>query len=89
MNRLKKILRSTEGLGTEATRANIIDRLFEMSYIEKQKGKIVSTEKGHKLIAQIPAMVADPVTTAKWELALAGIESGKLTRRILWLIRKT
>lgn len=76
---IKKILRSTEGLGTEATRANIIDRLFEMGYIEKQKGKIVSTEKGRKLIAQIPAMVADPVTTAKWELALAGIESGKLT----------
>ena len=76
---IKKILRSTEGLGTEATRANIIDRLFEMSYIEKQKGKIVSTEKGRKLIAQIPAMVADPVTTAKWELALAGIEAGKLT----------
>ncbi|RKV77882.1 MAG: DNA topoisomerase III, partial [Neisseria sp.] len=41
--------------------------------------KIVSTEKGRKLIAQIPAMVADPVTTAKWELALAGIEAGKLT----------
>lgn len=76
---VKKILRSTEGLGTEATRANIIDRLFEMGYMEKQKGKIVSTEKGRKLIAQIPAIVADPVTTAKWELALAGIESGKLT----------
>ncbi|UOO85673.1 DNA topoisomerase 3 [Neisseria arctica] len=76
---IKKILRSTEGLGTEATRANIIDRLFEMNYIEKQKGKIVSTEKGRRLIARIPAMVADPVTTAKWELALAGIESGKLT----------
>ena len=76
---IKKILRSTEGLGTEATRANIIDRLFEMSYIEKQKGKIVSTEKGRKLIAQIPTMVADPITTAKWELALAGIEAGKLT----------
>lgn len=76
---IKKILRSTEGLGTEATRANIIDRLFEMSYIEKQKGKIVSTEKGRNLIARIPAMVADPVTTAKWELALAGIEDGRLT----------
>lgn len=76
---IKKILRSTEGLGTEATRASIIDRLFEMNYIEKQKGKIVSTEKGRNLIAKIPAIVADPVTTAKWELALAGIESGKLT----------
>lgn len=76
---IKKVLRSTQGLGTEATRAAIIDRLFEMGYMKKQKGKIFSTEKGRNLIAQIPAIVADPVTTAKWELALAGIESGKLT----------
>ena len=75
---IKKILRSTEGLGTEATRANIIDRLFEMNYIIKERGKVLSTEKGRNLIARIPAMVADPVTTAKWELALAGIEEGRL-----------
>ena len=75
---IKKILRSTEGLGTEATRANIIDRLFEMGYIIKERGKVLSTEKGRNLIARIPAMVADPVTTAKWELALAGIEAGRL-----------
>ncbi len=75
---IKKILRSTNGLGTEATRANIIDRLFEMGYLSKERGKVVSTEKGRNLIARIPVMVADPVTTAKWELALAGIEEGRL-----------
>lgn len=76
---IKKVLRSTEGLGTEATRANIIARLFEMSYIKKEKGKVVSTEKGRNLIATIPAIIADPVTTAKWEIALSGIESGKIS----------
>lgn len=76
---IKKVLRSTEGLGTEATRANIIARLFEMSYIKKEKGKVVSTEKGRNLIATIPDIIADPVTTAKWEIALSGIESGKIS----------
>lgn len=75
---IKKILRSTQGLGTEATRANIIERLFEMGYLEKKRGKVLSTEKGRNLIARIPKEVADPVTTAKWELALASIEEGKL-----------
>ena len=37
---IRKILKSTEGLGTEATRAAIIDRLFEMGYMEKKRGKI-------------------------------------------------
>ena len=76
---IRKILKSTEGLGTEATRAAIIDRLFEMGYMEKKRGKIYSTEKGRNLIARVPAIIADPITTAKWELALAGIEAGKLT----------
>ena len=76
---IRKILKSTEGLGMESTRAAIIDRLFEMGYMEKKRGKIYSTEKGRNLIARVPAIIADPITTAKWELALAGIEAGKLT----------
>lgn len=76
---IKKILRSTQGLGTEATRGSIIERLFEMGYIEKKKGKLYATDKGKKLIERIPPPVADPVTTAKWELALAGIEAGQVT----------
>ncbi|WP_051940684.1 DNA topoisomerase 3 [Stenoxybacter acetivorans] len=76
---IKKVLKSTEGLGTEATRAAIIGRLFEMKYLDKQKGKISATNKGKHLIAAIPPAVADPITTAKWELALACIEAGRLT----------
>lgn len=77
-----KILKATEGLGTEATRGAIIERLFEVGYIEKIKGKkgqIRATDKGKNLIAKIPQEIADPVTTAKWELALAGIEEGRLS----------
>lgn len=76
---VKKVLKHTEGLGTEATRASVIERLFEMNYLVKQKGKIVASDKGKNLIARIPQMVADPVTTAKWEIALSAIEQGKLS----------
>ena len=47
--------------------------------MEKKRGKIYATEKGRNLIARVPPMIADPITTAKWELALSGIETGKLT----------
>ncbi|WP_245637534.1 DNA topoisomerase 3 [Eikenella halliae] len=75
---IKKVLRATEGLGTEATRANILKRLYEMGYLEKKGRKVSATDKGKRLISLIPEALADPVTTAKWELALGGIESGKL-----------
>jgi len=76
---IKKVLRRTEGLGTEATRAAIIKRLFEMGYLEKKKRKVYATEKGRRLIARIPKTIADPVTTAKWEMALSAIETGKIS----------
>lgn len=76
---IKKILKDTEGLGTEATRADIIEKLLDMGYVTKQKGKIYAAEKGKKTIAQIPPIVADPITTAKWETALSAIEVGKVT----------
>ena len=75
---IKKVLRATEGLGTEATRANILKRLYEMGYLEKKGRKVSATDKGKRLISLIPEALADPVTTAKWELALSGIETGKL-----------
>lgn len=76
---LKKVLKTTQGIGTVATRGAIIDILIERQYIEKTKGKIVSTNKGQTLIDNVPKVISDPITTAKWEIALAGIEAGKLT----------
>lgn len=75
---IKKVLRATEGLGTEATRANILKRLYEIGYLEKKGRKVSATDKGKRLISLIPEALADPVTTAKWELALSGIETSKL-----------
>ena len=50
-----------------------------MGYLEKKKRKVYATEKGRRLIARIPSAIADPVTTAKWEMALAAIEAGKIS----------
>ena len=76
----KKVLRATQGLGTEATRAAVIERLFKVGYIEKnKKHQLSATEKGKRLIAQVPSVITDPVTTAKWETALSAIEDGKVT----------
>ena len=89
--KLKKIAKETQGLGTEATRANILDRLLEVGYLEKNKKKqLVSTEKGRSLIGSIPPEIADPVTTAKWELSLAAIENGTVTyERFMSVHKKT
>lgn len=76
---IKKVLRDTEGLGTGATRGNIIEKLLEMAYLAKdKKGSLSATLKGKGLIAAVPPMIADPITTAKWELALFGIEHGQI-----------
>ena len=75
----KKVLRATQGLGTEATRAAVIERLYQVGYIEKKKQQISATAKGKKLIAKVPKIITDPVMTAKWETALSGIEEGKIS----------
>ncbi|WP_051940858.1 DNA topoisomerase 3 [Stenoxybacter acetivorans] len=74
---VKKVLKNTEGLGTEATRAAIIEILLKRGFIDKQQGKLKATDKGKHLIAAIPPDITDPVTTAKWEEALAKIEAGE------------
>ena len=77
----KKVLKATQGLGTEATRAAVIERLYQVGYVEKDKKnhKLSATAKGKKLIAKVPKIIADPITTAKWETALSLIEDGKIT----------
>lgn len=74
---IKKILQETAGIGTEATRANIIETLFKRSYIEKQKKYIVSTDKGRYLIDAMPEIVKSPITTAHWEHFLDEIANGR------------
>lgn len=70
---LKKILRETDGLGTEATRAGIIELLFKRGFIVKKGRTIVSTEAGRILIQALPESATLPDMTAHWESQLDGI----------------
>lgn len=70
---LKKVLRETDGLGTEATRAGIIELLFKRGFIKKNGRNIVSTEAGRVLIQALPESATLPDMTAHWESQLDGI----------------
>jgi len=70
---LKTILKETDGLGTEATRAGIIELLFKRQFLQR-KGKIITaTQTGRKLIESLPEMLTLPDMTAQWEMQLNAI----------------
>ncbi len=73
----KSILKATAGLGTEATRASIIETLLKRNLVARQKKHIIGTATGRALIAAIPESVKDPSVTARWEQALEEISNGK------------
>ena len=77
--RLKQKLKDTTGIGTEATRANIISVLIARGYIVKKGRSIRASDAAFTLIDAVPAAIADPGTTAVWEQALDMIEAGELT----------
>ncbi|HIP76057.1 MAG TPA: DNA topoisomerase III, partial [Psychromonas hadalis] len=70
---LKKVLKETDGLGTEATRAGIIELLFKRKFLSRQGKVIKATEVGHKLIESLPELLTLPDMTAQWEMQLTGI----------------
>ena len=72
-NDLKKILRATDGLGTEATRAGIIELLFKRGFLSKKGRYIHSSEAGRALIHSLPEMAGRPDMTAHWESVLTQI----------------
>jgi len=75
---LKKRLKETSGIGTEATRASIIEVLLKRKFISKQgKKNLVSTMQARALIDALPEPIKDPATTAVWEQALEDIAQGK------------
>ena len=73
----EKILKKTEGLGTVATRAGIIETLFLRSYIKKQGKSLLSTQLGRDVIKNSPAVIRDPLMTADMERALSEIQEGR------------
>lgn len=79
--KLVDTLKSTGGLGTVATRADIIDKLFNSFLIEKRGGKeIYITSKGRQLLDLVPGELKSPATTAEWEQKLELIAKGKLKK---------
>lgn len=72
-----KTLGETGGLGTVATRADIIEKLFNSFVIEKKGKDIYPTSKGRQLIELVPEDLKSPLLTAKWEKQLEDIAKGK------------
>jgi DNA topoisomerase-3 len=72
---IRKILRETDGLGTEATRASIIELLFKRGYLIRQNKQILSTSAGRGLIQSLPETATSPDMTAEWELNLNAISA--------------
>ncbi len=68
---LKKVLKDTDGIGTEATRAGIIELLFRRLFLNREGKLIKSTLIGKKLIASLPDMATTPDMTALWESRLS------------------
>lgn len=78
---LKKTIGATGGLGTVATRADIIEKLFKTFLIE-QKGKdIFITSKGKQLLGLVPEELRSPALTAQWEEKLGAIAKGVLSSK--------
>ncbi|MGI6684043.1 MAG: DNA topoisomerase III [Bacillota bacterium] len=65
------------GLGTPATRAEIIEKLLHTSYIERHGKELVPTSKGMQLIKLVAPDLRSPELTAKWEQQLSDIAQGK------------
>ena len=64
------------GIGTPATRAAIIERLLKVGYAQRKGKTLQATDKGVQLIGIMPAEIASPEMTGKWELALHQITDG-------------
>ncbi|MBN2535257.1 MAG: DNA topoisomerase III [Spirochaetales bacterium] len=73
---LKESIKKGGGIGTPATRADIIEKLFYNNYIERHGKIIFPTTKGMKLVKLVPRQLKSPKLTAEWELRLSRIEQG-------------
>lgn len=69
------------GLGTPATRAEIIEKLLYANYIERHGKELVPTSKGMQLIDLVPERLKSPELTAQWELRLSEIAKGRGSRK--------
>lgn len=66
-----------KGLGTPATRADIIEKLVKDGFVKREKRQMIPTEDGMKLITVLPDVVKSPKLTADWENALTLVAKGE------------
>lgn len=76
---IKKVLRDTDGLGTEATRAGIIELLFKRQFLRRSGRDIHATEVGQQLINSLPLRMTLPDMTAHWESQLEAISGREIS----------
>ena len=69
-----------KGLGTPATRADIIEKLVKDGFVKREKKQMIPTEDGIKLITVLPDVVKSPKLTANWENALTLVAKGEMER---------
>lgn len=74
---LSRVLEETSGLGTPATRADIIEKLFSTFYMERRGKELVPTSKGIQLMELVPEELRSAEMTARWEDQLSDIAKGK------------
>lgn len=77
---LKKTIGETGGLGTVATRADIIEKLFNSFFLERKGKEIHLTGKGRQLLSLVPEELRSPALTAEWEEKLGSIAHGRLKK---------
>lgn len=68
-----------KGLGTPATRADIIEKLVKDGFVKREKKQIIPTEDGLKLITVLPDIIKSPKLTADWENALTLVAKGEFS----------
>lgn len=71
--KMRKLVNDNKGIGTEATRANILETLEKRGFIKKHKKHVISTDKGRALISISPKYLKDPEMSAYWEQDLDNI----------------
>ena len=74
---IKALLRESDGIGTPATQARIIQLLFDRGYVEEKKRLVYSTATGRALIKALPPVTTQPDMTALWESTLRKVQEGQ------------
>lgn len=75
----RKMLRTVQGIGRAATRANIISNLIKRGLLDKVKKQLVPSSAARVLVNALDKNLIDPGLTARWEQALDGVAAGKIS----------